>query len=81
MSPSLGPVRMRVPLRKIRRGTETKRSAWELWKSLPRVKPYLAPYRRTLIAVTLLTAGTALFGLAEPWKLSAPSAASRSAPR
>jgi len=70
MSPSLGPVRMRVPLRKIRRGTETKRSAWELWKSLPRVKPYLAPYRRTLIAVTLLTAGTALFGLAEPWPLA-----------
>ncbi len=70
MSPSLGPVRMRVPLKKVRRRPEAKRSAWELWKALPRVKPYLAPYRRTLIAVTILTAGTALFGLAEPWPLA-----------
>jgi len=69
MSPSLGPVRMRIPLKKVRQ-SDTKRGAWELWKALPRVKPYLAPYRRTLIAVTILTAGVALFGLAEPWPLA-----------
>jgi ATP-binding cassette subfamily B protein len=44
--------------------------AWELWKALPRTKPYLRPYRRTLIAVVALTVLTAVFGLAEPWPLA-----------
>jgi ABC-type multidrug transport system fused ATPase/permease subunit len=44
--------------------------AWELWKALPRVRPYLAPYRRTLIAVLCLTVLAAVFGLAEPWPLA-----------
>jgi ATP-binding cassette, subfamily B, bacterial len=45
-------------------------SAWELWKALPRTRPYLQPYRRTLIAVVALTVLTAVFGLAEPWPLA-----------
>ncbi len=70
MSPSLGPIRMRAPRKKVKERREAKKGAWELWKALPRARPYLAPYRRTLIAVTLLTAGVALFGLAEPWPLA-----------
>ncbi len=70
MTPSLGPVLMRIPLRKKVRPLEAKKDAWELWRELPRVRPYLAPYRRTLILVTILTIGVALFGLAEPWPLA-----------
>jgi ATP-binding cassette, subfamily B, bacterial len=44
--------------------------AWTLWKALPRTKPYLRPYRKTLIAVVALTILTAIFGLAEPWPLA-----------
>jgi ATP-binding cassette subfamily B protein len=57
---------------KQRRGKqeEQKPSAWALWKALPRTKPYLRPYRRTLIAVVALTILTAIFGLAEPWPLA-----------
>ncbi len=44
--------------------------AWELWKSLPRVWPYLRPYRRLLIGVLGLTVLTAILGLAEPWPLA-----------
>lgn len=47
-----------------------KPGAWTLWKSLPRTKPYLRPYRRTLIAVLALTVLAAIFGLAEPWPLA-----------
>jgi len=47
-----------------------KPSAWALWKALPRTKPYLRPYRKTLIAVVALTVLTAVFGLAEPWPLA-----------
>lgn len=47
-----------------------KPSAWALWKALPRTKPYLRPYRKTLIAVVALTILTAVFGLAEPWPLA-----------
>jgi ATP-binding cassette subfamily B protein len=70
MSPSLGPVRMRIPLKKKVRQGDTKSGAWALWKALPRVRPYLAPYRRTLIGVTALTALVAMLGLAEPWPLA-----------
>jgi ATP-binding cassette subfamily B protein len=70
MTPSLGPVRMRSLLRRNRRASETRKGAWELWRSLPRIRPYLAPYRRTLIVVTVLTVLTAIFGLAEPWPLA-----------
>jgi ABC-type multidrug transport system fused ATPase/permease subunit len=47
-----------------------KPSAWALWKALPRTKPYLQPYRKTLYAVVALTVLTAVFGLAEPWPLA-----------
>ncbi|MBS1879732.1 MAG: ABC transporter ATP-binding protein [Actinobacteria bacterium] len=53
-----------------RQPKEEKGSAWELWKALPRVGPYLRPYRRRLILVILLTVAGALFGLAEPWPLA-----------
>jgi ATP-binding cassette subfamily B protein len=55
----------------MRRGKkEEKTSAWELWKSLPRVRPYLRPYRKLLIGVISLTLVTAILGLAEPWPLA-----------
>jgi ABC-type multidrug transport system fused ATPase/permease subunit len=47
-----------------------KRGAWELWKTLPRARPYLAPYRRTLGYVVGLTVAAAVLGLAEPWPLA-----------
>jgi len=58
-------------LRRRRRPPEGEQvSAWALWKALPRTRPYLRPYRRTLIAVVALTVLTAVFGLAEPWPLA-----------
>jgi ATP-binding cassette, subfamily B, bacterial len=47
-----------------------KAGAWELWRALPRVKPYLRPYRRLLVGVMGLTVVTAVLGLAEPWPLA-----------
>jgi ABC-type multidrug transport system fused ATPase/permease subunit len=67
----MGPVRMRS-----RAGAaapekaDSKPGAWDLWKILPRIRPYLVPYRRTLILVVFLTAAAAAFGLAEPWPLA-----------
>jgi ATP-binding cassette, subfamily B, bacterial len=49
---------------------EEKPGAWTLWRSLPRTRPYLRPYRRALLAVLALTILTAAFGLAEPWPLA-----------
>jgi ATP-binding cassette subfamily B protein len=68
------PIRMRAgkpkpPSRRAKRRRD-KESAWELWKSLPRVKPYLRPYRRLLTGVLCLTVLTAILGLAEPWPLA-----------
>jgi ATP-binding cassette, subfamily B, bacterial len=69
MSPSMGPVRMRSK-RRSKEPSEAKRNAWELWKALPRIKPYLAPYKRTLVWVVVLTFLAAAMGLAEPWPLA-----------
>lgn len=44
--------------------------AWELWRALPRVRPYLRPYRRLVAGVIGLTLVTAMLGLAEPWPLA-----------
>ncbi|MFP5388968.1 MAG: ABC transporter transmembrane domain-containing protein, partial [Thermoleophilia bacterium] len=69
MTPSLGPVKMRS----LRRNSGARRrgkGGWELWKVLPRIRPYLAPYRRTLVVVTILTVLAAMLGLAEPWPLA-----------
>jgi ATP-binding cassette, subfamily B, bacterial len=49
---------------------EEKEGPWELWKSLPQVRPYLGPYRKYLIWVMLLTIATVILGLAEPWPLA-----------
>jgi ABC-type multidrug transport system fused ATPase/permease subunit len=56
-------------LRRSRR-KEKKAGPWELWRSLPRVRPYLRPYRKYLVAVMALTVTTAILGLAEPWPLA-----------
>ena len=72
------PIRMRSakptgPSERQRRRREkklNKGSAWELWRSLPRVRPYLRPYRKLLIGVMCLTVATAVLGLAEPWPLA-----------
>jgi ATP-binding cassette, subfamily B, bacterial len=48
----------------------SKPGAWDLWKALPRTRPYLRPYRRLLVGVMALTVVTALLGLAEPWPLA-----------
>ncbi|MGN6202405.1 MAG: ABC transporter ATP-binding protein [Solirubrobacterales bacterium] len=72
MSPGLGPLRMRskpdtsVPEPE----GNAKQGAWELWKALPRMKPYLRPYRKTLIALLVLTVLAAALGLLEPWPLA-----------
>jgi ATP-binding cassette subfamily B protein len=57
-------------LRPRERRKEKKAGPWELWKSLPRVKPFLRPYRKHLIGVMALTVTTAVLGLAEPWPLA-----------
>jgi ABC-type multidrug transport system fused ATPase/permease subunit len=69
VTPSLGPVKMRS----LRRGGAVRKrgkGGWELWRVLPRIRPYLAPYRRTLVTVTILTVLAATLGLAEPWPLA-----------
>jgi ABC-type multidrug transport system fused ATPase/permease subunit len=67
----MGPIPMRSE-RKVRRTgkKEDKQGAWDLWKALPRAKPYLRPYRKTLIFLTLATVLAAIFGLGEPWPLA-----------
>ncbi|HET8565720.1 MAG TPA: ABC transporter ATP-binding protein [Solirubrobacterales bacterium] len=71
MSPWMGPIPMRSS-RKVRRTgkKEDKQGAWELWRALPRAKPYLRPYRRTLVFLTCATVLAAVFGLGEPWPLA-----------
>jgi ATP-binding cassette, subfamily B, bacterial len=70
MSP-MGPVRMRSRLDQAGGVTESeKQGAWDLWKVLPRARPYLRPYRTTLIFVLFLTLVAAILGLAEPWPLA-----------
>jgi ATP-binding cassette subfamily B protein len=72
MSPGMGPVRMRTRLARGRDALPRAKSGgpWELWKALPRTRPYLAPYRRTLMCVVGLTVAAAVMGLAEPWPLA-----------
>jgi ATP-binding cassette subfamily B protein len=70
VSPGMGPLRMRARLRKGAPPAKAKRGAWDLWKVLPRLRPYLVPYRRTLIVVVVLTVLAAALGLAEPWPLA-----------
>jgi ATP-binding cassette subfamily B protein len=67
---NLIPARLRRPAKLAPEGAEEKPGAWALWRALPRTKPYLRPYRRTLLAVLALTVLAAVFGLAEPWPLA-----------
>src|SRR5712691_5126003 len=46
------------------------RGAWTLWRLIPRLFPYLKPYRGLVIASLLLTALAVVIGLAEPWPLA-----------
>jgi ATP-binding cassette subfamily B protein len=70
MTPGMGPLRMRSRLGGGGGEAGPKPGAWDLWKVLPRIRPYLAPYRRTLIVVVVLTVLAAVLGLAEPWPLA-----------
>ena len=75
MSPGLGPLQMRSRHDKntvpgVAGPEDAKAGAWELWKALPRMRPYLAPYRRTLFVLLVLTVFAAALGLAEPWPLA-----------
>jgi ATP-binding cassette subfamily B protein len=72
MSPGMGPVRMRTRLARGREALPRVKGPgpWDLWKALPRTRPYLAPYRRTLMCVVGLTVAAAVMGLAEPWPLA-----------
>jgi ABC-type multidrug transport system fused ATPase/permease subunit len=51
-------------------GKRAESGAFELWKALPRIRPYLRPYRKLLFAVIGLTVLAAVLGLAEPWPLA-----------
>ena len=44
--------------------------AWSLWPLIPRLFPYLRPYRGLAAASILLTGVAVLIGLAEPWPLA-----------
>jgi ATP-binding cassette, subfamily B, bacterial len=73
VSPSLGPLRMRSKPdpNAMPPGAEKEgHGAWELWKALPRMRPYLEPHRKTLVALLVLTVLAAILGLAEPWPLA-----------
>ena len=69
MSPWMGPIPMRSR-RRMRKAADDRQGPWDLWKALPKAKPYLAPYRRTLIFLTIATVLAALLGLGEPWPLA-----------
>jgi ATP-binding cassette, subfamily B, bacterial len=45
-------------------------SGWTLWRTLPRVLPYLRPYRKLLWLSGLFTVLAAAVSLAEPWPLA-----------
>jgi ABC-type multidrug transport system fused ATPase/permease subunit len=50
--------------------TDQKPSAWELWRTLPRVRPYVRPYRKLAALSSVLTILNALMALARPWPLA-----------
>jgi ATP-binding cassette subfamily B protein/subfamily B ATP-binding cassette protein MsbA len=60
---------VRVPFRR-REEEENKVGAWDQWKILPEVLPYLRPYRKLVIVSFALTIAAAAVGLAEPWPLA-----------
>ena len=46
------------------------RGAFELWKALPRARPYLRPYRKLLVISMVAMVLAAAFALAEPWPIA-----------
>jgi ATP-binding cassette, subfamily B, bacterial len=46
------------------------KGAWTLWKQVPRLFPYLRPYRRLVATSVALTAAAAGITLAEPWPVA-----------
>jgi ATP-binding cassette, subfamily B, bacterial len=46
------------------------RGAFDLWKALPRARPYLRPYRKLLWLSLVAMVFAALFALAEPWPIA-----------
>jgi ATP-binding cassette, subfamily B, bacterial len=73
MSPGFGPLRIGrrpAPEPGADGDQSLKDGAWELWKALPRMRPYLRPYRKTLFALLALTVAAAALGLLEPWPLA-----------
>jgi ABC-type multidrug transport system fused ATPase/permease subunit/streptogramin lyase len=46
------------------------RGAWVLWRAIPRIWPYLRPYRGLWVMSCIVTALGAGFALAEPWPLA-----------
>jgi ATP-binding cassette, subfamily B, bacterial len=53
-----------------KRSRRTRPVGWTLWQALPRVRPYLRPYRRTLIGVSVLMVAASVLILAAPWPLA-----------
>jgi ATP-binding cassette, subfamily B, bacterial len=49
---------------------ESRRGAFEQWRSFPRIFPYLRRYRKLVAISFLFTVLTATVGLAEPWPLA-----------
>ncbi len=46
------------------------RGAWRLWRLIPRLVPYLRPYKGLAVSSVLLTGLAVVIGLAEPWPLA-----------
>jgi len=46
------------------------RGAWTLWRLIPRLFPYLKPYRGLVVGSLFLSALAVLIGLADPWPLA-----------
>lgn len=46
------------------------RAGWSMWRLIPRLFPYVLPFRGLAVASVLLTVVAILIGLAEPWPLA-----------
>jgi ATP-binding cassette subfamily B protein len=53
-----------------RKKKKKKKSAWEQWRALPRIGPYLRPYKKLAAMTVILTVLGSVVGLAEPWPLA-----------
>jgi ATP-binding cassette subfamily B protein len=46
------------------------RAGWSMWRLIPRLFPYVLPFRGLAVASVVLTVVAILIGLAEPWPLA-----------